>query len=260
MSQADEVRRNVAISCRILGMFGMVRGNTGHVSARVPGSDSEMWVRCRGGRELGLTFTGVHNIRRVDFTGQGPGMDEAHARPYETPIHGETLRNRPEVGAVIHAHPPYALLSGVTNLQFKPIWGAYDPGALDMIVRGIPVFPRSVLINTPELGQQMAAAMGDRDVLFLKGHGVTVVGSSVEAATIQAVRLNHTCELMWELARTGLKADEISAEDLATFDRRGRAPAERTGWGALPGVDTWDWDHYVKMLEVSGIGLPDDDG
>ena len=130
---------------------------------------------------------------------------------------------------------------------FARSWGAYDPSALDMIVRGILGF-RSVLINSPSAGQQMVSAMGDRDVLFLKGHGVTVVGSSVEAATIQAVRLNHTCELMWELARTGLKADEISPEDLATASIVAAASRPAHGWGTLPGVDTWDWDHYVKML------------
>ena len=147
----------------------------------------------------------------------------------------------------------------MTRLDFRPIWGAYDPSALDMIVRGILVFSLRA-DQQPELGQQMVSAMGDRDVLFLKGHGVTVVGSSVEAATIQAVRLNHTCELMWELARTGLKADEISPKTWPQL--RSSRPRARPahGWGALPGVDTWDWDHYVKMLEVSGIGLPDDEG
>jgi ribulose-5-phosphate 4-epimerase/fuculose-1-phosphate aldolase len=39
---ADEVaalRRKVALSCRILAMMGLVKETTGHVSARVPGTD-----------------------------------------------------------------------------------------------------------------------------------------------------------------------------------------------------------------------------
>ena len=66
----EELRANVAVSCRILGMLDLVRESTGHVSARIPGTD-EMWIRCRGGDELGLTFTGMHNVRRTDFDGQG---------------------------------------------------------------------------------------------------------------------------------------------------------------------------------------------
>ena len=50
----DELRYKVATASRILGMLGLVRESTGHVSARIPGTD-EMWVRCRGGDEQGLT-------------------------------------------------------------------------------------------------------------------------------------------------------------------------------------------------------------
>src|SRR5205823_13058414 len=109
---ADELQHNVAVSCRILGMLGLVSGTTGHVSARIPGSD-EMWVRCRGGDEYGLTFTGLHNIRRLDFDGTGPGLDSTHASPNGTPIHGEIYRAKPQAQAVVHAHPPYALLCGI---------------------------------------------------------------------------------------------------------------------------------------------------
>ena len=70
----------VATASRILGMLGLVRESTGHVSARIPGTD-EMWVRCRGGDENGLVFTGLHNVRRTDFDGEGPGMgQEADAK------------------------------------------------------------------------------------------------------------------------------------------------------------------------------------
>src|SRR5438552_842274 len=66
MSEVDEIRMNVAIASRILGMVGLLIGTTGHVSARIPGTD-EMWIRCRGGDEKGNLFTGLHNVRRVDF-------------------------------------------------------------------------------------------------------------------------------------------------------------------------------------------------
>ena len=72
MSHADEVRRNVAISCRILGMFGMVRQYWPRERTR-PQVRRSMGSLPRRARAWAY-FTGVHNIRRVDFTGQGPGM------------------------------------------------------------------------------------------------------------------------------------------------------------------------------------------
>src|SRR5690606_13773839 len=127
-------------SCRILGMLGLVNESTGHVSARIPGTD-EMWIRCRGGQEEGIMFTGVHNVRRTDFDGQGPHVGEEHASPNETPIHGEIYRAKPEAGAVVHAHPCYALLCGVTELKYEPFFGGYDPSALSIVLKGVPVYP-----------------------------------------------------------------------------------------------------------------------
>ncbi len=255
----DELRLKVAISCRILGMLGLVSGTTGHVSARIPGSD-EMWVRCRGGDEYGLTFTGLHNIRRLDFDGTGPGLDSTHASPNETPIHGEIYRAKPQAQAVVHAHPPYALLCGITKLEFRPVFGAFDPSALSIILKGVPLFPRSVTVTNKQLAADMLASMGDRDVLLMQGHGITVYAQSVEQATTLAIRFDKVAKIMWQLAQSGLKAYDISDEDQAEYQRMGRADRPRTGWAALEGVETWAWKEYVRLLQVNNIGLPDDAG
>ena len=256
---ADELRLNVAVSCRILGMLGLVSGTTGHVSARIPGTD-EMWMRCRGGDEYGLMFTGLHNVRRLDFDGKGPALGNQHAAPNETPIHGEIYRARPEVQAVIHAHPYYALLCGVTQLDFRPVFGAYDPSALDLILKGVPVFPRAVTVTNKQLADQMLASMRGRDVLLMKGHGITVTGPSVEAATALAIRFDKVAQIMWEIARSGLHASDISAEDIERYRRPTGEQRPRTGWQALEGAETWSWKHYVRLLDVNNIGLPDDAG
>lgn len=86
----------MATSCSILGMLGLMVEHTGHVSTRIPGTDA-MLIRCRGGNEEGVAFTEVENIRRVDFDGKGPEVEEGYAAPYETPIHGEIYRAKPTV-------------------------------------------------------------------------------------------------------------------------------------------------------------------
>ena len=168
----DELRMKVAVSCRILGMLGLVRESTGHVSARIPGTD-EMWIRCRGGDEAGNMFTGIHNIRRTDFDGKGEHVGPVHASPAETPIHGEIYRAHPEVMGVVHAHPYYALMCGVTRLDFRPVFAAYEPSALDMILKGVPVYPVARTVSNKEDAARMLASMGDRDVLLMQGHGIT---------------------------------------------------------------------------------------
>jgi ribulose-5-phosphate 4-epimerase/fuculose-1-phosphate aldolase len=225
-----------------------------------------MWIRCRGGDEDGLLFTEVDQVRRVDFDGRGPGLGEAHAAPHETPIHGEIYRAHPNVQAVVHAHPPYALLCGITRLEFRPFFGAYDPSALDMILRGVPVFPRAVTVTDKTIAGEMLACMGERDVLLMQGHGITASAASVEAVTGLAIRFDKVAQIMWRLAQSGLKAYEISAEEIARYDRRGeRRPVSagvagdgpRGDWQSLPGVETWPWRHYLRLLRVNNIGLPE---
>lgn len=257
-SEVDELRRKVAISCRILGMLGLMNESTGHVSARIAGAD-EMWLRCRGGDECGLTFTGLHNIRRVNFDGEGPGLGSTHASPNETPIHGEIYRARPEVGAVVHAHPYYALLCGITNMEFRPVFGAYDPSSLDIILKGVPVFPRAVTVINKELAAAMLKSMGQRNVVLMRGHGITVTGPSVEQATQLAIRFNRVAKIMWDIAVSGRDAPILSDEDMARYDRRGRSERQRPSWrDQIEGSENFGWNHYVRLLQANNIGLPDD--
>lgn len=256
-----DVQRKVAIACRILGMLGLVRESTGHVSARIAGTD-EMWIRCRGGNERGLTFTGVHNIRRVDFDGKGPGLGTEHFAPHETPLHGEIYRARPDVQAVVHAHPYYALMCGIADLEFLPLFGGYEPAALNIVLKGVPVFPRSITIQNKEIAADMLKCLGDRDVLLMRGHGITVTGSSVETVLQQAIRFDRLAHIMWEAAQSVRKVSPIPEEDLALYSaqRSGRGGSRREGrpdWSGAEGSENWGWNHYVALLENS-IGLPDD--
>ena len=252
------LRMKVATSCRVLGMLGLVNESTGHVSTRVPGTD-EMWIRCRGGDELGLTFTGIHNIRRTDFDGNGPHVGDKHGSPNETPIHGEIYRAHPEVNAVVHAHPWYALLCGVTNLEFRPVYGGYDPSSLDIVRKGVPIYPSAKTITDKDLAAKLLACMGDRNVVLMKGHGITVTGKTVEEATTLAIKFDRLARVMWEIATSGRKADDLSPEDLGRYNRPDRGNEPRTGWRAVvDGAENFVWNHYVKMLEVANIGVPTD--
>ncbi len=250
---ANVIRQKVAISMRILGTQGLVRDITGHVSARIPGAN-EMYVRCRGGNERGLMYTDMQQIRRLDFDGKGPGLGEGFMVPIEVAIHGEIYKARPEVQAVVHAHPYAAVMCGILDLEFRPIFGAFDPGGLAIAAQGLPVYPRSVLISRPELGQDLVAALGTRDCCLMRGHGITAVGPSVGAATLLALRLEHLAEMILEIARLGREAPSISQEDLEAF-----------GWGAprapsAPRIvrgEEWVWSHHLQLLR-DGVGLPED--
>lgn len=242
-----ELRGKVALACRILAREGLVRDITGHVSARIPGTD-EMLIRCRGEDEYGLAFTSTGQIRRLDFDGRGPGLGDEHVAPLELPIHGQVYKARADVGAVVHAHPTATLLCGLAGVELRPVFGAYDPYAMEVAAEGVPVFPKPVLIDGPEIAAELLAALGSGNVCLMRGHGITVLGETVERATIRALKLEALARIAWELSRAGHTAPDIAADEIASF-RRGPG-------GVIPGGEQWLWRHYARLADGPPGGSP----
>ncbi|HEY4459213.1 MAG TPA: class II aldolase/adducin family protein [Pseudonocardiaceae bacterium] len=226
--ELDELRAEIALACRILAVEGLVDGILGHVSVRV--GEDQMLIRSRGPREHGLLFTEDADIRLVDFDGRGTEIVDGYAVPNELPIHGEVLRARPEVGAVVHAHPPAVLTCGIAELPLRPIFGSFNIPAMRMAHNGIPVYPRSVLIRRPDLAKEMLAAMGDAPVCVLRGHGITVTGRNVREAVMRALNLNALAVATLDVAKTGRTAPDIPAEDIAELPDLGSAFNDDANW------------------------------
>ncbi len=243
---ADEVaalRHKVALSCRILAMMGLVKETTGHVSARIPGTN-EMWIRGRGDGESGLLFTTEEYVLRVDFDGRGVPPDAPVGNPQELPIHGEIYKARPEAMCVVHAHPPGALLCGITGVALRPIFLAYDPSATRLALDGVPLFPRSHTLTRPEHVWPMLEVMGDKTYCLMRGHGITVYGRSVEEATVRAIKLEALARINWHAAQRG-GAPDVDPQDVAVFAERGWPGTRRDNVGPV-------WNYYVQLLEQGG--------
>ncbi|MGH3366823.1 MAG: class II aldolase/adducin family protein [Nocardioidaceae bacterium] len=234
-------RRTVALGCRVLAHRGLAEDVLGHVSVRV--GEEEMLVRCRGPRESGLLFTTEDDVRRVDLEGRGELVGE-YAVPNELPIHAELLRARPEVNAVVHAHPPSVLVAALAELPLRPVFGAYNIPAMRLAAAGVPVYSRAVLIRRADLAREMVAAMGDSAVCVLRGHGVTTIGESVEQAVVRALNLDVLARVTLDLARLDRPVSDMSSDDLAELPDLG---------GAFN--DLAVWRHQVARLDWAGLGL-----
>ncbi|WP_326835018.1 class II aldolase/adducin family protein [Amycolatopsis rhabdoformis] len=238
----EELRALVALSCRILAWTGCVREITGHVSVRVPGTD-QVLVRCRPQPDPGVRFTIVDDIHLVGLESAGDELPHGYALPGEWAIHTELYRSRPDVGAVVHGHPEASLKCGILGLPLEPVIGAYDPGAMELAVRGVPTYPRAVLISDRALGGELAAAMGGSDACLLSGHGVVAVGEDVQQATVRAIKLETLAGLTLDLhSIPGATPKLLSADDIAAVsgfvDSR---KAART-------YAHWTWDFYRHSL------------
>jgi ribulose-5-phosphate 4-epimerase/fuculose-1-phosphate aldolase len=240
MSDLDSLREQVARSCRILGKLNLTKEPSGHVSARIPGED-KILIKARGPEESGLRFVGVRDLITVNFSGhklEGAGGLET---PQEVFIHTWLYRTRPEVHCVVHVHPSTVVLFTICNKPLQPLFGAYDPTGLRLVVEGLSTYRRSITVSNEKLGEEFAHAMGQKPACLMRGHGITTAGASVEEATLTAIKLNEVAEINYRASLLGTP-EPIAQEDIDIMV--GKAGSKSKAMHAAS-----SWRYYCRLLD-----------
>jgi ribulose-5-phosphate 4-epimerase/fuculose-1-phosphate aldolase len=248
VNDIERIRERVARACRVLGRLDLTKAAMGHVSARIPGRDT-LLIRARGPGELGVRYTEAEQIVEVDLDGNLTQENDAGLNsPIEVFIHTEIYRKRPDVYSVIHIHPPTVVLFTVCDKPLLPLYGAFDPASLQLVLDGIPTYERSVLIDSPQLGREVAGVIADKRVCLMRGHGITTAAPSVEEAALAAIHINELATMNYQAYLLG-RPRPISREDQAAFRTLERAPVSHDGEpptgrpGAL-------WRYYCELTEA----------
>jgi L-ribulose-5-phosphate 4-epimerase len=185
MAPAD-LRREVAVGCRILAGEGHDDFVWGHVSARDPDGRGA-WMKAGG---LGFEEVSGEDVILVD--GGGEVLEGAGERHIEYPIHTEILAARPDVGAVAHTHSDHAVALAAAGERLLPV----SHSATLFVPPDVPRFTLTAdLIRTPELGRALASALGEAHAIFLVNHGIVTTGEDVADAVVRAVVLERACEV-----------------------------------------------------------------
>lgn len=225
-AELEALRAEIALACRVLAARGLADGILGHISLRI--DDGRLLVRCRGPRERGLAYTEPADIQLLDFSGAGAA--DGYNPPNELPLHTAVLRARPDVRAVVHAHPPAVVAADLAGIRLRPIVGAFDIPGAQLAVGGIPVYPRTVLIRTDELAAEMVAAMQSRPVVLLRGHGLTSTGGSVAEAVLRALSVDTLARLALTIVSASGTLVDLSPADLALLPDLGAGFNQATAW------------------------------
>lgn len=180
-----ERREQVAWACRILAMGDHGDYTLGHVSAR--SADGQHVLMKRYG--LGLEEVTPDDVLTLDLDGTRlAGDGRVHL---EYVLHTEIYKVRPDVLSVIHTHPPYATALGATDANLELL----NHDAV-LFRDGLAYFDSTAeLIMSPEQGAAVAASLGQRRVVVMRGHGVIVTGESVPWATYAALTLERVLRI-----------------------------------------------------------------
>jgi L-fuculose-phosphate aldolase len=176
---AQSVREQVAWACRILALEGFSDLTLGHVSARPAGGDT-IYIKRKG---LALDEVSPDDVVEVD--------DPSAALHLETVIHTEIYALRPDVGAIVHAHPPYGTAFGATTAELELL--THDAV---LFADGISYFEDTPeLITEEEQAHAVAGALGHRRAVVLRNHGVVVADRDVRWAVLSAITLERAIKL-----------------------------------------------------------------
>jgi L-ribulose-5-phosphate 4-epimerase len=180
----ENVRALVATASRILAAAGHGDLIWGHASARDPAGRG-VWIKAANWGLEEVTPDRVHLV-----TGDGEVLDGSGPRHSEFPIHTEIMAARPDVGGVVHTHPPHAVALAATGQPLR----AVSHAANYFVPPDIPRFTQTAdLILTRDLGKAVAAELADASAIFLVNHGIVTVGNDLQTAAVAAVLLERAC-------------------------------------------------------------------
>jgi L-fuculose-phosphate aldolase len=174
----------MALCCRQLAAGGLLAGRDGNVSVRL-GPDRVLVTP--SGLIKALLMPG--DMVEVDLSGR---KRRGRRNPTsELDLHLRILTHRPDVGAVVHAHPPAATGFAVAG---EAIPANLLPELIFLVGR-VPIVPYGTP-GTPELGDRVEPYLAEHDGLLLANHGAVTMGRTLDQAWIRMETLEHAARII----------------------------------------------------------------
>ena len=120
----------------------------------------------------------VADICTIDM--EGNVIEGSGKPPLEFHLHAGVYRARPDVKAVVHAHPKWSTFLTMTGQAYQPV---YAQGSL---VWPMPVLDSPNSINNKAMADRLAATLADRPAAMMKAHGAVTVGKTIMEAFVLA--------------------------------------------------------------------------
>ena len=212
---------DLVAASRILADQGVLDAY-GHVSIRHPGNPDRYLIA----RAMSPADVTAADIMEFDLD-SNPIDRRGRSMFVERFIHGEVYKVRPDVNSVIHTHSMGVIPFSVTQTPLRPV--IHNASFLYV---GVPVWEirdaggtTNMLVRDGKLGQSLAAALGNKPVALMRGHGNVVVGPNVRVTTARAIFTDENARMQAVALSFGGPINYISPGEGALRDSDPGDPA-----------------------------------
>ncbi len=170
----------------------------------VAANDGNMTVRLND-REILTTPTGISKgfmttdmIIKVDYEGKVISGNPDYRPSSEVKMHIDVYKERPDINAVVHAHPPFATSFAVAGI---PLDKCVLPEAV-IVIGAVPI-AKYGLPSTDELPDNIRPHIKKNDVILLENHGALTLGPDLLTAYYRMETLEHTANIVSKAIQLG---------------------------------------------------------
>jgi L-fuculose-phosphate aldolase len=200
-----EARRDIVACAKQAFQSGLVAATDGNISVRM---SVDRVMITPGGTSFSRLNPG--QMAYVDI--EGHILDYSQKPSSELPMHLEIYRQRPEICAIIHAHPPFTTAFTVAGLSLAtPVL----PEVFVMCGR-IPTAAYATP-STIESADVIRDLIKDHDVILLDHHGAVSCGKNLDEAYYKMEKLEHAAKTMLAANSLG-RIEPLSADNLKKLE------------------------------------------
>ncbi len=207
-----DLRSELIATARAMQPAGLNRSTAGNVSVR---SSDGFYIT-----PTGMPYDALRDddIPLMALDGSHIGNRKPSS---EWRFHRDLYAARPEVGAVLHAHSPFAVSLACLRLDIPPFHYMIARFGGDTIRCA-----EYSIFGSNSLSTVAMAAMAGRKGCLLANHGLLVAGRDLDEAFTLAIELEELCEQYWRACQLGqpvlLSAEEMAAvlEKFASYGQQ----------------------------------------
>ena len=244
----DDIREDVAVANRVLALSGLADGVTatlGHASMRLPSDPNRFLVKGRGYAVDALAVIRAEDLVLCDLDGNKIDGPPGVTQCFEVKMHSCIYRERPDVQAIVHAHPRYVVAMSVVGEPLRP---CCQEGA-QLVRRPLPVYPHMRTVVTEEDGMDVVRVLGNNRALILLGHGATTVGRSLPEVVTTMLQLEEQARMNWCVRAAGGDTRALADDLVAEMENQVNFTQLPHFEGLFPGNQrpqvTGVWDYYA---------------